>query len=69
MLSSRSWMGPGRGMQVRVAIDDSGRMQNGWLDAAGLQGCLRHSSSIDPDVLLGLVIPKSTANLLRHYRK
>ena len=30
--------GVGKEMQVRVATDDSGRMQKEWLDAAGLQG-------------------------------
>lgn len=30
--------GPGKTMQVRVAIDESGRIKKDWLDAAGLQG-------------------------------
>ena len=30
--------GPGKTMRVRVAVDESGRIQKDWLDAAGLQG-------------------------------
>ena len=30
--------GPGKTMQVRVAVDESGRIRKDWLDAAGLQG-------------------------------